>query len=51
MIENIHGQVSSSHFLSRQYLKTGIMDEIPIWHVDVTGTQGVSCFMVTLNSQ
>ena len=42
--------VSLSHFLSRQYLKYGIMDEIQIWHVDVTRTQGVPCFKVTLNS-
>ena len=34
-----------------QYLKNGMMDEIQIWHVDVTGTQGVPCFKVTLNSQ
>ena len=26
------------------------MDEIQIWHVDVTGTEGVPYFKVTLNS-
>ena len=36
--------VSLSHFLSRQYLKNGMMDEIQIWPVDVTGTHGVPCF-------
>ena len=36
--------------LPRQYLKNGMMDEIQIWHVDVTGTQGVPCFKVILNS-
>ena len=36
----IGGQIWSvflSHFLSRQYLKNGMMDEIQIWHVVVTG--------------
>ena len=42
--------VSLSHFLSRQYLKNGMMDEIQIWYVDVTSTQGLPCFKVTLNS-
>ena len=40
--------VSLSHFLPRQYFKNGMMDEIHIWHVDVTRTQGVPCFKVTL---
>ena len=49
---NVGGRVwsVSSHFLPRQYLKNGMMDEIQIWHVDVTGTQGVPGFKVTLNS-
>ena len=42
--------VSLSHFLPRQYLKNVMMDEIQSWHVDVTGTQGVPYFKVTLNS-
>ena len=42
--------VSSSHFLSTQYLKNAMMDKIHICYVDVTGTQGVPCFKVTLNS-
>ena len=42
--------VSLSHFLPRQYLKNGMMDEIQIWHVVVTGDQGVSYSKVTLNS-
>ena len=48
----VGGQVwsVSSHFLSRQYLKNGMMDEIQIWHVDVTGTQCVPYFKATLNS-
>ena len=48
----VEGQVWSllSHLLPRVYLKNGMMDEIQIWYVDVTGTQGVPCFKVTLNS-
>ena len=30
--------------------QNGMMDEVQIWHVDVTGTQSVPCFKVTLNS-
>ena len=37
-------------FRSRQYLKSRLMDSIQIWHVVVTGIQGVSYFKVTLNS-
>ena len=43
--------VSLSHFLSREYLKNGMMDLIHNWHVHVTGPQGVPYFKVTLNSQ
>ena len=48
----VGGQVWSvtlSHFLPRQYLKNSMMDEIQIWHVDVTGTPCVPYFKVTLN--
>ena len=33
-----------------QYLENGLTDSIQIWHVVVTGVQGVSYFKVTLNS-
>ena len=33
-----------------QYLKNGLSDLIQIWHVDVTGTEGVLYSFVTLNS-
>ena len=36
--------------ISRQYLKSRLMDSIQIWHVVVTGIQGVFYFKVTLNS-
>ena len=48
------GQIWSvllSHFLSREYLKNGVMDSIQIWHVPGTGPQGVPYFKVTLNLQ
>ena len=35
---------------SGQYLKNGLSDLIQIWHVDVTGPEGVLCSFVTLNS-
>ena len=35
---------------SRQYLKNGLTDSIQIWHVVVTGFQGVPYFKVTLTS-
>ena len=38
-------------FISRKYLKNGLMDSIQICHVVVTGFQGVHYFKVTLNSQ
>ena len=40
----------SSHFLSRQYLKNGMIVEIQIWHVDVTDPRDMPYFKVTLNS-
>ena len=36
--------------MSGQYLKNGLTDSIQIWHVVVTGFQGVPYFKVTLNS-
>ena len=36
--------------VSRQFLENGLTDSIKIWHVVVTGIQGVSYFKVTLNS-
>ena len=36
--------------VSRHYLEIGLTDSIQIWHVVVTGIQGVSYFKVTLNS-
>ena len=41
----------SSHFLSGQYLKNGLTDQIHTWHVDVTGPEGVPNCKVTLNTQ
>ena len=38
-------------FVSRQYLKNGLMDSIQICHVVVTSFQGVPYFKVTLNSR
>ena len=35
---------------SGQYLKNGLSDLIQIWHVDVTGPEGVLYSFVTLNS-
>ena len=35
---------------SGQYLKNGLSDLNQIWHVDVTGPEGVLCSFVTLNS-
>ena len=35
---------------SGQYLKNGVSDLIQIWHVDVTGPEGVLYSFVTLNS-
>ena len=43
--------VSSLHFVSRQYLKNGMMDFASIWHVDVTAPQMYALFKVTLNYQ
>ena len=37
-------------FVSRQYLKNGLMVSIQVCHVAVTGFQGVPYFKVTLNS-
>ena len=39
-----------SFSVSRQYLEKRWTDSIQIWHVVVTGIQGVSYFKVTLNS-
>ena len=39
-----------SFSVSTQYLKNGLTDSIQIWHVVVTGIQGVSSFNMTLNS-
>ena len=45
------GGVCRRHTLySGQYLKSGLSDLIQIWHVDVTGPQGVLYSFVTLNS-
>ena len=35
---------------SGQYLKNGLSDLIQIWHVEVTGPEGVLYSFVTLNS-
>ena len=37
-------------FVFEQYLKNELTDSIQIWHVVVTGFQGVPYFKVTLNS-
>ena len=37
-------------FYSGQYLKNGLSDLIQIWHVDVTGPEGVLYGLVILNS-
>ena len=60
MMEDIHGQchhhtsfpeVSQKwFFVSGQYLENGLTDSIQIWHLVVTGFQGVPYFKVTLNS-
>ena len=44
--------VESSVFTlySGQYLKNGLSDLLQIWHVDVTGPEGVLYSFVTLNS-
>ena len=39
-----------SFSVSRQFLENGLTDSIQIWHVVVTGIQGVPCFKMTLNS-
>ena len=42
--------VSSSHFVPRQSIKNGLVDEIQSYCVDVAGCQGVPDFNVTLSS-
>ena len=42
--------VSSLHFVPRQSIKNGLMDEIQSYCVDVAGCQGVPYFNVTLSS-
>ena len=45
------GVVCRRHTLySGQYLKNGLSDLIQIWHVDVTGLEGVLYSLVTLKS-
>ena len=39
-----------SFSVSRQYLENWLMDSIQIWHVVVTGIEGVCYFKVALNS-
>ena len=48
----VFGVVASHHhtLYSGQYLKNGLSDLIQIWHVDVTGPEGVLYSFVTLNS-
>ena len=47
----VGGAVCRRHTLySGQYLKNGLSDLIQIWHVDVTGPEGVLYSFVTLNS-
>ena len=36
--------------VSRQFLQNGLTDSIQIWHLVVTGIQGVSYSKVTINS-
>ena len=46
----VGGVVCRRHTLySGQYLKNGLSDLIQIWHVDVTGPEGVLYSLVTLN--